>query len=45
MTARIRAHFWVERAGQRHLAMGLDGGGDPIDGIGSNMGHALGSGA
>lgn len=45
MTARIRAHFWVERAGQRYLAMGLDGGGDPIDGIGSNMGHALGSGA
>lgn len=45
MTNRIRERFWVERDGHRYLAMALDGAGRPVDGVGSNMGHALGSGA
>ncbi len=45
MTQRIRERFWVERDGHRYLAMALDGAGRPVDGVGSNMGHALGSGA
>jgi glycogen debranching enzyme len=45
VTARIRARFWVEDADGRYLAMALDGGGAPVDGVGSNMGHVLGTGA
>ncbi|TLP71962.1 amylo-alpha-1,6-glucosidase [Nesterenkonia sphaerica] len=44
LAQRVREKFWVERAGERYLAMGLDGEGHPIDGVGSNMGHALGTG-
>jgi glycogen debranching enzyme len=42
---RIRAGFWVEDDQGRYLAMALDGSGAPVDGVGSNMGHALGTGA
>ena len=42
---RIRAAFWVDRDAGRYLAMALDGSGKPVDGLGSNMGHALGTGA
>lgn len=45
MTATIRERFWVERDGRRYLALALDGQGRPVDGLGSNMGHALGTGA
>jgi glycogen debranching enzyme len=44
LAQRVREQFWVEREGHRYLAMGLDADGHPIDGVGSNMGHALGTG-
>lgn len=44
LAQRVRERFWVERDGERYLAMGLDALGDPIDAVGSNMGHALGTG-
>ena len=40
----IRARFWVERPGRPYLAMAIDGEGNPVDGVGSNMGHVLGCG-
>lgn len=45
MTDTIREKFWVEGDGVRYLAMAIDGDGRPVDGLGSNMGHVLGSGA
>ncbi len=42
---RVRRAFWVERDGDRYLALAIDGEGNPVDGVASNMGHALGSGA
>lgn len=42
---RIRAAFWVDGDAGRYLAMALDGSRKPVDGLGSNMGHALGTGA
>jgi glycogen debranching enzyme len=42
---RMRAAFWVDGAEGRYLAMALDGSGGRVDGLGSNMGHALGTGA
>ncbi len=44
LAARVRAAFWVGDGDQRYLAMALDGHGRAIDGVGSNMGHALGTG-
>ncbi|WP_457252840.1 amylo-alpha-1,6-glucosidase [Pedococcus sp. P5_B7] len=41
---RVRQAFWVEGGEGRYLAMALDGSGKPVDGLGSNMGHALGTG-
>jgi glycogen debranching enzyme len=44
LAGRVRDRFWVEGADGRFLAMALDGQGLPVDGLGSNIGHALGSG-
>ena len=42
---RVRHAFWVADAGVGpYLAMALDGRGGQVDGVGSNMGHALGTG-
>ncbi|MCU1536979.1 MAG: hypothetical protein JWP82_1330 [Humibacillus sp.] len=45
LRARTRARFWVGDPGARYLAMAIDGDARPVDGVGSNMGHALGTGA
>lgn len=42
---RIRERYWVGSGADRYLAMALDGEGCPVDGVGSNMGHVLGTGA
>jgi len=42
---RIRSRFWVGPPDERYLAMAIDGAARPVDGVGSNMGHALGTGA
>jgi glycogen debranching enzyme len=42
---RIAGSFWVETDAGRHLAIALDGHGAAVDGLGSNMGHVLGTGA
>ncbi|MGI8948741.1 MAG: glycogen debranching N-terminal domain-containing protein [Ornithinimicrobium sp.] len=44
LARRVRDHFWVEDGHGRYLAMALDADGHPVDGVGSNMGHALGTG-
>ncbi len=42
---RVRERFWVgDDCSDRYLAMALDADGTPVDGVGSNMGHALGTG-
>ncbi len=41
---RFNEDFWVERDDGGYFAMGLDRDKRPIDGIGSNMGHALWAG-
>ncbi|MGD9958278.1 amylo-alpha-1,6-glucosidase [Nocardioides sp.] len=41
---RVREQFWVSDGGGPYLAMALDGAGRPVDGVGSNMGHVLGTG-
>ncbi len=45
LAGRIRDRFWVDGPGGRYLAMALDANGSPVDGVGSNMGHLLGTGA
>lgn len=44
LTGRIRERYWVAGDGRPFLAMAIDGHGRPVDGVGSNMGHALGTG-
>ena len=44
LAARVRMRFWVEDADGPYLAMALDRDGAPVDGVGSNMGHVLGTG-
>ncbi|WP_406830515.1 glycogen debranching N-terminal domain-containing protein [Pedococcus sp. KACC 23699] len=41
---RIGERFWVQTDAGRYLAIALDGHGDAVDGLGSNMGHVLGTG-
>ncbi len=45
LAARLRACFWVGPDDGRWLALALDGQGRAVDGLGSNMGHCLGTGA
>jgi glycogen debranching enzyme len=42
---RVRARFWVGDGADRYLGIALDGHGDTVDGVASNMGHLLGTGA
>lgn len=44
LATRVRETFWVDDQSGPYLAMALDGKGDRVDGLGSNMGHALGTG-
>ena len=44
LSDRVRASFWVSDADGPYLAMALDRHGAPVDGVGSNMGHVLGTG-
>ena len=41
---RVAERFWVATDAGEHLAMALDGSGAAVDGLGSNMGHVLGTG-
>jgi glycogen debranching enzyme len=40
----VRQRFWVGDGADRYPAMALDGHGSAVTGLGSNMGHALGTG-
>ncbi|SOC57630.1 glycogen debranching N-terminal domain-containing protein [Ornithinimicrobium cerasi] len=44
LTTRVRSRFWVGEGQDAYLAMALDADGRQVDGVGSNMGHALGTG-
>ena len=44
LAGRVRERFWVHDEAGPYLAMALDRHGDPVDGVGSNMGHVLGTG-
>jgi glycogen debranching enzyme len=43
LEARVRDRFWVDTDAGHHLAIALDGAGRAVDGLGSNMGHVLGT--
>ena len=42
---RVRERFWVRSGEDRYLGIAIDGGGRTVDGVASNMGHLLGTGA
>jgi glycogen debranching enzyme len=44
LSVRVREKFWVKDRVGPYLAMALDAAGAPVDGVGSNMGHVLGTG-
>lgn len=44
LEATIRQRFWVSDDIGPYLAMAIDGDGRHVDGVGSNMGHVLGTG-
>jgi glycogen debranching enzyme len=44
MRARFRDHFWVGPPGGQFIGLAVDGHGQSVDGLGSNMGHVLGTG-
>ena len=44
MCTRFRDRFWVGPQGEQFIAMAVDGHGQTVDGLGSNMGHVLGTG-
>lgn len=45
LAERVRSRFWVGEGESAYLAMALDADSRPVDGVGSNMGHVLGTGA
>jgi glycogen debranching enzyme len=45
LTVAIRQRYWVRGEARPYLAMALDGQGGAVTGVGSNMGHVLGTGA
>ena len=44
MRTRFRDRFWVGAAGEEFIGLAVDGHGETVDGLGSNMGHVLGTG-
>jgi glycogen debranching enzyme len=44
LRARFRDRFWVGTPDERYLGLAVDGRGQTVDGLGSNMGHVLGTG-
>ncbi len=44
MRQRFREHFWVGPTGEQYVGLAVDGHGQTVDGLGSNMGHVLGTG-
>jgi glycogen debranching enzyme len=44
LARRFRQAYWVQRCGDRYVAMALDGDRRPVDAVASNMGHLLGTG-
>jgi glycogen debranching enzyme len=44
MRVRFRARFWVEGPDGPYVGIAVDGRGATVDGVGSNMGHVLGTG-
>jgi glycogen debranching enzyme len=42
---RVRARFWVGDGDEPYLGIAVDGHGQTVDGVASNMGHMLGTGA
>lgn len=44
MRIRFRERFWVGEAGAEFIGLAVDGQGKTVDGLGSNMGHVLGTG-
>ncbi len=44
LSSLVRERFWVADRHGRHLALAIDGLGGAVDGMGSNMGHCLGTG-
>jgi glycogen debranching enzyme len=44
MRARFRDRFWVGSEGEQFIGLAVDGDGKTVDGLGSNMGHVLGTG-
>ena len=44
MRARFRDHFWVGPPDEQYIGLAVDGHGHTVDGLGSNMGHVLGTG-
>ncbi|HET8987074.1 MAG TPA: amylo-alpha-1,6-glucosidase, partial [Humibacillus sp.] len=43
LEARVRQRFWVDTDAGHYLAIALDGAGRAVDGLGSNLGHVLGT--
>ena len=44
MRARFRERFWVDATDGPYVGIAVDGQGRTVDGVGSNMGHVLGTG-
>ena len=44
MRARFRDRFWVGSGSEQFIGLAVDGDGETVDGLGSNMGHVLGTG-